>query len=425
MEKVSVIIPNYNMGRFLPRALSSVSSQKYPNIEVIIADDGSEDNSQLVIEELCRLSKDGLSIFQLRRSHAGKASTLNSALEHVSGDFVTFLDADDTLPDGSLDSRVEFLHKNLQVEGVFTDANQVGADGKIYHVRRPPQNISNEELARMLLSSVRSPLFANTFMLKKEALEKSGKFDASYLRTEDHDFVFRVLTRCNVAYLPVATYNYHTSTHGYGERLYNRVISGSTRFLFISTYTHGFERLKYTAKAAFVDFAKLVYEVFDVIYAKRCLGKNGKQINVLKFRTMIPDADENLDRVLEKGLDEFGKPMKDDRITGFGALLRRYWLDELPQLYNVLKGDISIVGIRPRREVDWKQFTEQHKRHALRYKPGLLGVPYANLKSRSFETMIETESQYLAERNLHPYITQLKYFFLISFNILFKGARGR
>ena len=211
MEKVSVIIPNYNMGRFLPRAVSSVSSQNYPNIEVIIADDGSQDNSPAVIEELSNLSREGFSILSLRLPHAGRSSARNAALEHASGNFVTFLDADDELPGDSLESRVGFLHHNRQFDGVFTDVNQVGADGEI-SIRRPP-SVSNEELARMLVSKPVSPLVHTTFMLKKEVLGKIGKFDVSYPRTEDHDFAFRVLTRCNVAYLPVSSYNHHTSTH--------------------------------------------------------------------------------------------------------------------------------------------------------------------------------------------------------------------
>ena len=344
----------------------------------------------------------------------------------MSGDFVTFLDADDTLPDGSLESRVGFLRDNPQFDGVFTDANQVAADGRVYKVRKPPQNVSNEELARMLLSKLRSPLVHTTFMLKNGALEKAGNFDASYLRTADHDFAFRVLTRCNVTYLPVSSYNYHTSTHSFGERLSNRVVSGATRFLFISSHTSGFERLKYTSKAALADFAKLVYEIFSgAVYTKRCLGQNGKPIDVYKVTTMIPEADEHLGRVLENGLDEFGKPTNDDRITSWGRFLRRYWLDELPQLYNVLRRDMSFVGIRPRREVDWERFPKQHREHSLRYNPGLLGVPYANPNRRSFKDLIETEAQYLAERDLHQYRTQVKYFLLICYNIFFRGARGR
>ncbi|MBI2101922.1 glycosyltransferase [Candidatus Woesearchaeota archaeon] len=426
-NKVSVIVPNYNMGRFLPRAVESVANQKYSNIEVIIADDGSEDNSPRVMEDLSKFSRDGFFIVALRLSHGGSSIARNMGLKSASGDFVTFLDADDTLPAGSLDSRVEFLLANPKFDGVFTDANKVEEDGKMCHAIRPPNNISSEQLARLLITNVLSPVFYATFMLRKTALEKSGNFDHSYTRTEDLDFVFRVLTRCEVAYLPLPTYNYHTSTHGYGERLSNRVVSGITRAFFISNNTSGLERLKYTAKAALADFAKLGYEFFtSAFYTKQCLGQNGTPIYVPKFKTMIPEADEQLDMVLNNGIDEHGKPVNDDRITKLGRILRKYWIDELPQLfYNIPKRQMSLVGIRPRREVDWEQIPQEHRDRALRYKPGFFGVPYSNPNRRTFQDLIETESRYLAERELNPYRTQLKYFFLICYNILFKGTRGR
>ncbi len=415
------------MGHFLPRAVRSVSSQNYPNIEVIIADDGSEDNSLAVIENLSKFLRDGFSLVALKLSHGGSSRARNMGLKSASGDFVTFLDADDTLPERSLDSRVEFLYNHLELDGVFTDANQVGEDGIIYRIRRPPISISSEELARLLITNVSSPIVYATFMLRKTALEKSGYFNPSYKRTEDHDFAFRVLTRCNMAYLPIPSYNQHTSTHSLAERLYNRVVSGITRYFFISNKTSGFERLKYTAKAALADFAKLWYEFFtSALYAKQCLGQNGMLIYIPKFRTMIPEAGEQLDLDLNNGLDELGKPVNDDRITSLGRVLRKYWIDEIPQLfYNVPKRQMSLVGIRPRRRVDWEQFPRDHRDHALRYKPGFFGVPYANPNRRSFQDLIETESRYLAERELHPYRTQLKYFFLICCNILLRGARGR
>ena len=77
-----------------------------------------------------------------------------------------------------------------------------------------------------------------------------------------------------------------------------------------------------------------------VFYAQSRVGRGNKDFKVLKFRSMIKDADQ-------KGLLSIGKDGRDPRVTRVGYVLRRYKLDELPQLLNVLKGDMSLVGPRP------------------------------------------------------------------------------
>jgi Undecaprenyl-phosphate galactose phosphotransferase WbaP len=89
------------------------------------------------------------------------------------------------------------------------------------------------------------------------------------------------------------------------------------------------------------------------IYRQKRIGKGGKQFNMLKFRTMYRDADANLTKYLEKDdslkqeWDQFQKLREDPRVTRLGKFLRRYSIDELPQLWNVLKGEMSLVGPRP------------------------------------------------------------------------------
>jgi lipopolysaccharide/colanic/teichoic acid biosynthesis glycosyltransferase len=84
-----------------------------------------------------------------------------------------------------------------------------------------------------------------------------------------------------------------------------------------------------------------------VLYKQERLGINGKKFNILKFRTMREDAEENGPQWAEK---------EDDRCTKLGVVLRKCRLDELPQLWNILKGDMSFVGPRPERECFYKEF---------------------------------------------------------------------
>ena len=109
-----------------------------------------------------------------------------------------------------------------------------------------------------------------------------------------------------------------------------------------------------------------------VFYSQERLGFEGKKINVIKFRTMYIDAEEN-------GA-QWSDGEEDERIFPFGKLLRKIRLDELPQLWCILKGDMSIVGPRPERECFHNEFeTYVHGfSERLKVKPGLTGHAQIN-----------------------------------------------
>jgi exopolysaccharide biosynthesis polyprenyl glycosylphosphotransferase len=110
------------------------------------------------------------------------------------------------------------------------------------------------------------------------------------------------------------------------------------------------------------------------IFAQRRAGVGGDPFRLYKFRTMRADAEEQLSTVVH--LDQLEDPMfklnGDPRVTRVGRLLRRFSLDELPQLYNVLRGDMSIVGPRPEQVELVQRYRPEH-RFRLTVKPGLTG----------------------------------------------------
>ncbi len=109
-----------------------------------------------------------------------------------------------------------------------------------------------------------------------------------------------------------------------------------------------------------------------IFYIWKVVGKDGVYFKSYKFRTMIKNADNMKDELL--GSNEMEGPffkMKDDpRITNIGRILRKYNLDELPQFFSVLKGDMSVVGPRPPLVSEWKNFSEFQKKK-LQIKPGI------------------------------------------------------
>jgi exopolysaccharide biosynthesis polyprenyl glycosylphosphotransferase len=134
-----------------------------------------------------------------------------------------------------------------------------------------------------------------------------------------------------------------------------------------------------------------------VFFRQKRAGKDGKPFTMLKFRTMVADAEERLSELVDlEKLDEPAFKIPDDpRITRAGRLLRRTSLDELPQLINVLKGDMSLVGPRPEEEAVVALYDER-QRARLAIKPGLTGpMQVYGRGDLTFEERLAMERDYL------------------------------
>ena len=118
----------------------------------------------------------------------------------------------------------------------------------------------------------------------------------------------------------------------------------------------------------------------NLFYVKEAVGQNGIPIKVYKIRTMMPNAELEFRKLAnDNGMDGLGKIVDDPRITKIGRVLRKYGIDELPQIYNLLKREMSIVGIRPRSEEDWSYLPRELKEHALKYRPGWFTPAYSEV----------------------------------------------
>ncbi len=111
------------------------------------------------------------------------------------------------------------------------------------------------------------------------------------------------------------------------------------------------------------------------IFAQKRVGKNGRYFKFYKFRSMYVDAEERKKELMAQNTMKGGmfKMDNDPRITPIGRFIRKTSLDELPQFYNVLKGDMSLVGTRPPTVDEYEQYTPEQKRR-LSFKPGITGL---------------------------------------------------
>jgi lipopolysaccharide/colanic/teichoic acid biosynthesis glycosyltransferase len=164
---------------------------------------------------------------------------------------------------------------------------------------------------------------------------------------------------------------------------------------------------------------------YGLLYRMPRVGKNGKTIFVYKFRTMHPYAEYLQSYIIEKnGYAETGKPADDFRLTPWGKLFRKFWIDELPQLINVLIGDMKLVGVRPVSKYYFSQIPKDLQDLRLKQKPGCI-PPYVSLNRVStVESVLEAEKDYLLEKLNNPYTTDTKYFFKAIYNIVFKNKRS-
>ncbi|WP_342576215.1 sugar transferase [Solibacillus sp. FSL K6-1781] len=140
----------------------------------------------------------------------------------------------------------------------------------------------------------------------------------------------------------------------------------------------------------------------SVIFKQVRVGENGKTFRIYKFRSMITNAEE-LKLLLVHQNEASGpvfKMKQDPRVTKFGRLIRKTSLDELPQLINVLKGEMTLVGPRPPLPEEVEKYSS-YEMQRLRVTPGLTCYWQVNGRSNiSFEQWIEMDLKYINERNL-------------------------
>lgn len=166
-------------------------------------------------------------------------------------------------------------------------------------------------------------------------------------------------------------------------------------------------------------------KIYGPLIRLRRYGKNGRPFEVYKMRTMHPYS-EYLQRYIyeRNSLKDGGKFKRDIRVTNMGSMMRKYWLDELPMILNLLKGEMKLVGVRPLSAHYFSLYSKELQEKRIKYKPGLLPPFYADMP-RTLDEIQESEMKYLLKCEEHGVIiTDVRYLFLILKNILVKRARS-
>ena len=217
---VSVLIPLYNHAAYIKRCLDSILEDGYPNIEIVIIDDGSKDDSAALAELWHSANKaDAVTRFELiTRPNKGLTKTLNELVALAGGDYIVVLASDDYLLPGGIAARLEYLQSNPHKLAVFGDCLVVDGNNTLTY----PSGIAdlygghieclmNDELLTMELIfnwCVPGP----GFMARRDLFDRIGLYDEN-LTVEDWDMYLRIAAQGLRGFIPktVAAYRYHES----------------------------------------------------------------------------------------------------------------------------------------------------------------------------------------------------------------------
>ncbi len=156
----------------------------------------------------------------------------------------------------------------------------------------------------------------------------------------------------------------------------------------------------------------------------RRVGRDGNIIRVYKMRTMSPYSEYIQGYIYERNGYDGGAGFRDDtRITTLGRFMRKYWLDELPMLWNLCNGGLKLFGVRPLSRQYLELFPQDFQAYRKRFKPGLIPPVYVYIPN-TFEEIWQIEQNYLEQYEKSPVQTDLQYIRRAMYNILIKQVRS-
>ena len=197
---ISVITPTYNRARFLPAAVASVLSQTFGDFELIIVDDGSEDNTPDVLKPFFADRR----VRYVYQENQGQSHARNLALKQATGDFIAFLDSDDVWARDKLEKQLAVFRANSEVDIVHGDEaiiNEQGSVVSLQNMRRYSGRITRYLLADNSVS-------ITTALVRRRCFDEMGGFDTSVGVADDYELWLRFSARYCYQYEPgiVASY---------------------------------------------------------------------------------------------------------------------------------------------------------------------------------------------------------------------------
>lgn len=227
-ELVSVIIPTYNYGHLLESTVKSVMTQSYSQIEILVIDDCSTDNTS---ELMATLSKEDIRICYIRQDrNRGVSAARNRGLKEAKGGFIAFLDGDDLWEKYKIEKQIAFLQAHPEIG--FTNCG-----GLLFGTKEEPftgnhhrhKNIKKLDVDLLYHAAIPCPM--SCLIFRSEILEKTGGFDESLHYAEDRDLLIRALKYSGFKAMDEKLVRIRKHSENYAHKHFDKSLKGKIRFV--------------------------------------------------------------------------------------------------------------------------------------------------------------------------------------------------
>lgn len=206
MKKVSIVLPTYNGERYIKKSIDSILRQTYQNLELVIVDDCSTDQTNAIINEY---AKNDNRIHIIRNNTNQKLpKSLNIGFSECDGDYYTWTSDDNIYYEEAIEKMVSFLENNAKYNFVFTCEEFIDENGNHIGYREHPQDM-NEMYCNNIVSAC--------FLYRKMVHEELGGYDTSKFLIEDYDFFRRAYIKWGMGYIPEILYSYRRHSGSLSE----------------------------------------------------------------------------------------------------------------------------------------------------------------------------------------------------------------
>ena len=261
---MSVIIPAYNMGNYIGRAISTVINGSFSDAEVLVIDDGSTDDTDVVVS---RFTDSASSAFDsrvryIKQKNQGKPVAVNHGFRQARGDYLTILDADDELPPHGLQARYKVATASSpQADCVIGAFSIIDEEGEIAGKRSAPKTSAPKHLRRKYFLSYRTPFHLNACLIHRRLIERVGRIDPQLTRCEDIDYALRLLNSVReLKTVESPVYRYRKYRDSLQERLRMRWITMQKRQIVLARHAPWILKPAAVAFGVAIDSSKLLYE---------------------------------------------------------------------------------------------------------------------------------------------------------------------
>lgn len=200
----SVIMPAYNAEKYIAKAIASVMQQTYDNVELVIVDDGSTDDTRKCVEQCMGKWPDRIRLF-VREENGGTAAALNDAIELAKGTYICWLSADDLYANDMVKSQIQFLTEYTGFDAVFSRCAYIDQDdkflGELVYEGSPGECIKQGMPGIIALLLHYSFWHGCSLLAKAECFKRKERFNIDYKGAQDYDFWLRLAADHDIGYL--------------------------------------------------------------------------------------------------------------------------------------------------------------------------------------------------------------------------------